>query len=181
VTSYSGMAARGREEARARTKGRRKVLVELVEEKVEIYMPGTGRFPSFWGPPRPGEDIPAEPGMTRLDIILVGACGHVVGGGTHYPGTWQVRHLRESVGKRITCQHEDCKIPPRPEREERADDCTWSVYVGKDDHDEDVERRCRTRATWHTEMGDLCTRHRDHLLTNGYLDEPGTEIERSRS
>lgn len=164
MTSYSGMAARGREASLATTTGRRKV----VAERIEYTFPERENVTAL-----PGATLPA---YRTAEARLIGSCGHTlrwlaavpVVDGEPCPSYY----LTGKVGRRMTCPHDDCKIAPKPVREEREDDCTWLVGT------EGNERRCRTRAKWDTDHGALCTRHRDHLLREGYLDEPGTEIAR---
>jgi hypothetical protein len=167
MTSYSTMALRGQIESAAKTTGRRKVVAERIE-----YDPAASNVAQFPGTP-----------MARTSWVLarlVGACGHTLrsqrlavpeDGAPPQPRYY----LTGKVGRRMTCMHDDCKIPPKPVREPRADDCTFIIGT---DPDPKVGRRCRTRAKWDTGMGALCTRHRDYLLDGGYLDDEGTEIQR---
>lgn len=167
MTSYSGMAARGREASLATTSGRRKVIAE----RIEFGDPDHSNVTAL-----PGVALPRY--RTR-PAYLIGSCGHTlrwlaavsVDGPT--PG-----YLTSKVGRRMTCQHKDCEIAPKPEREPREDDCTWKVDAGLGADGQASERRCRTRAKWATDHGAVCTRHRDYLRAHGYLDEPGTEIPR---
>jgi len=100
VTSYSAMADRGREEARARTAGRRKpVVIRLDYEKI------------------PAPDI--LPGCYIIEAALIGKCGHVLERkrwqwyvDPRYPApqNWKLEAMRRKVGRRMTCQHDDCRI-----------------------------------------------------------------------
>jgi hypothetical protein len=158
------MGERGREEALARTKGRRKV----VADRVEYDEPDRTNVRVLPGSPPP----PCGPVAARL----VGSCGHtlrwamvpVVDGEPRPPV-----YLTWGLGRRVTCMHEGCRIPPAPVREPREGDC---VFIIGTDPDPRVGRRCRTHGRWVTDMGVLCTRHRDYLLRGGYLDEPGTPV-----
>ena len=163
MTSYSAMAARGREESLAKTTGQRKVIAE----RIEYDQPDRSNVTTL-----PGAALP--PRHTVVGRLL-GTCGHtlrwlaavpVVDGEPRPP-----RYLTDKLGRRMTCTHVDCKIPAKPVREPRESDCTWQVGSTAEN-----ERRCRVTATWETSHGKVCTRHRDHLLREGYLDEPGTPI-----
>lgn len=164
VTSYSSMAERGREESLAVTKGRRK----RTGERIEYVERDRGNVTAF-----PGVDIPPSP---YVEGRLIGSCGHVlrrvaavpVVDGVPRPGFY----LTTGLGRKVTCQHDDCMFEPKPVREERDTDCTWVVGLG------DSERRCRTTAKWATELGPVCTQHRNHLRREGYLDSPGEAIVR---
>jgi len=99
MTSYSSMAARGREEARARTAGRRKPVVARLDysKTPDPDMP-SGRF-----------DL--------IDVVLIGKCGHVLErkrwrtfAGPEDPKDWKLTAMRRKVGRRMTCQHDDCRI-----------------------------------------------------------------------
>lgn len=170
MTSYSAMAARGREESAAKTRGQRKVTAERIEYRGR----DDGNVTAL-----PGAVVPRG---NYVEARLIGSCGHTlrwlaavpVIRGEPRPGAY----LTAKVGRKMTCPHVECKIPAKPAREPRADDCTWHVLDGTDENLEPIERRCRTRATWETDHGALCTRHRDHLLAEGYLDGPGTRIAR---
>jgi hypothetical protein len=173
------MGERGRDEAAARTTGRRKVLVEKVERRevpTEVWKPAVPPFPAHYGPdPNGRHDAYAD---------LIGSCGHLLKT-FHLGPTWPdpnaalgddciPDHLQAKVGRRMTCPHPDCEIERKPPREERDTDCTWS---GGTSDDVNEWRRCRVTAKWDTDHGPLCTRHRDRLLREGYLNGPGTPIE----
>lgn len=166
MTSYSGMAARGREAALATNKGHRKVIaarVEYDEEPSNVVDLGTRAI--------------VLPPYRTVAARLVGECGHTLrwlaSVPVHDGAPMKRDYLDGQVGKRMTCPH--CIIPPKPPREPREDDCTW--ITSKNDEDGNPIR-CKTRAKWDTEEGAVCTRHRDYLLREGYLTEPGTEITR---
>lgn len=158
MTSYSGMAARGREASVATTKGRRKRLAERIEYS----------------------EVEAKPYPT-VQARLMGSCGHVllwlaqvpVVNGEPRPHSYLTRRL----GRKMTCQHNDCRIPEKTQREPQADDCEQNVYKTQDMAEEG--RRCQTRAQWATSEGNLCTRHRKVLIEQGSLDaEDGERIQR---
>jgi hypothetical protein len=100
MTSYSAMAERGREEARARTAGRRKPVVIRLD---------------YSETPEP--DMP--PGCYIVKAALIGKCGHVLDRkqwqryvDPRYPApvNWKLDAMRRKVGHRMTCQHDDCRI-----------------------------------------------------------------------
>lgn len=159
MTSYSAMAERGREEARERTAGRRKVKAVRLDSREEprmVYLPAVPPFPAHWGP---------DPsGATVTVVSLIGECGHVLAmrRGPH------AGLLKHKLDRRMTCPHDDCRIPPHVYSDA---DCEYVTGV-------EVERRCTTRAKWDTEMGRVCTRHRNHYAREGYIDSPGTPIPR---
>lgn len=102
MTSYRAMAARGREEARARTAGRRKRIVVRLD---------------YSETPEP--DMPAT--FYIIEVTLVGECGHVLKRerwprhtDPRYPSPadWKLEAMRRRVGRRMTCQHDDCRIAP---------------------------------------------------------------------
>lgn len=165
MTSYSGMAARGREASAATTTGRRKVTAERIEYG-ESNVVGLDGNPPAWA---------TVPGY------LIGSCGHRLRWLAAVPvhnGEPQPRpYLTEKLGRKMTCPHDDCKIPPKPPREPRDDDCTW--HTSKDDED-GRPVRCTVRAQWRTHEGDVCTRHRTYLIEWGYLarDDAGERIKR---
>lgn len=90
--SYQASSGRGREESAAVTRGRRKVIAERIDR----------------GEPGPNPDYgPA---------YLIGACGHTLrwlaatrldSAAPHY--------LTGKLGRRMTCPHDDCRIPPKQE------------------------------------------------------------------
>lgn len=163
MTSYSDMAARGREEARERTMGRRKrraVRIESKQVPVQQWVPAQPPFASegFY------RDHPTQ---RQHEHTLVGECGHrlaVQRSYTSAPPGWWAWAIEQ--GKRITCGHDDCRIPPKPEvpDDER---CTYVMGV-------DFERRCSTRSRYETGMGRACRRHRDWWLREGYIHEDGS-------
>lgn len=167
MTSYSAMAARGREEALARTKGRRKVIAE----RIEYTEPDRSNVTPF-----PGSVLPP---YRTVEARLIGSCGHTLRWLAAVPlrdgKPIRQRYLDDQVGRRMTCPHDDCKIAPKPVREPRETDCTFIIGT---DPDPTVGRRCRTTAKWDTEMGLLCTRHRTYLADRGYLPGAVTEIKR---
>lgn len=169
MTSYSGMAARGREESLARTKGRRKVTAE----RIEYDEPDTSNVVALHS----GEVLRS---YTTVQGRLIGSCGHTLrwlAAVPVYDGeTRPSYYLTSKLGRKMTCPHNDCLIPEKPAREPRETDCTWMVDDGTDDQGEMAERRCRVTAKWATDHGRLCTRHRNYLRTNGYLDDDGTPI-----
>lgn len=102
MTSYSSMAARGREEARTRTAGRRKPVVIRLDHSET-----------------PEPDMP--PGCYIVEATLTGQCGHVLErtqwkryDDPRYPAAtnWKLDAMRRKVGRRMTCQHDDCRIVP---------------------------------------------------------------------
>jgi len=109
MTSYSAMADRGREEARARTTGRRKPIVARLE---------------YTDTPDPD----MAPGWYIVEAALIGKCGHVLRryrgqryDDPRYPGLnpldWKLDAMRRKVGRRMTCQHDDCRIANSRERD----------------------------------------------------------------
>jgi hypothetical protein len=164
LTSYSGMAARGREESARTTTGRRKQTAE----RIEYEWPDRSNVIALGGSGRP---LPVASVVGRL----VGSCGHTlrwlaavpVVDGEPRPSYY----LTVKLGRKMTCQHNDCRIVAKPPRAPRDTDCTWTV--GTTDEN---EHRCRVTAKWDTSHGRICTRHRDHLLREGYLDDAGTPL-----
>ncbi len=147
-------------------KGHRKVIADRVVHDDPVPVEVYNRETRTWSP---------HPTQVRRAARLVGTCGHTLWWlwQTRYPGgDWpaDTYYLTTKVGRRMACQHVDCEIHPKAPREERETDCTWLVGV------DDSERRCRTTAKWDTDHGRLCTRHRDYLLRNGYLDGPGASL-----
>ena len=143
MTSYSTMAADGRAAARERTTGHRKVTAERIE-----YGESNGR-----------------PYATRV-LRLIGSCGHVL----RWEASWPVSaadppYMTRKLGRRVTCIHDDCRIPAKPE----LPDAERCEYVMGDE----VERRCPTRWRHDTEMGKVCRRHRNYYVREGYLDDDG--------
>lgn len=162
MTSYSDMAARGREEAREANAGRRKVRaagIESQEVPVQQWVPAQPPF----APHGFYRDHPTD---RQYLFRLIGDCGHALEENRSYadvpPGHWP-RNVER--GRRYTCQHDDCRIPPKPEvpDDER---CTYTMGV-------DFERRCPTRSRYETGMGRACRKHRDWWLREGYIDEEG--------
>jgi hypothetical protein len=153
------MAARGREEARERTAGRRKVKavrLDTHEEPRIVRKAAVPPFPEHWGP---------DPsGATCTVVSLTGECGHVLARAED--GTPAARRLLARVGHRVTCPHDGCRIP---EHVYTDADCEYITGI-------EVERRCTTRARWDTEMGKVCTRHRNHYAREGYIDSPGIPV-----
>lgn len=98
MTSYSGMAERGRAEALARTKGRRKRTAERIE---------------YQSPANPNTPYPHVIGR------LIGSCGHTLRwlaavplvNGEPRPSYY----LTGKIGRKMTCPHDDCLIPPKPQ------------------------------------------------------------------
>lgn len=159
MTSYSAMSARGREESRARTVGRRKsrgVRIEYDEPDRSNVTP----LPRSVLPP-----------YRSVRGRLIGECGHTLRWLAAVPvgadgEPRPPRYLTEKIGRLVTCDHADCRIPEHVPSEA---DCEYIVGV-------EVERRCTTRARWDTEMGKVCTKHRNHYLREGYIDGPGDAI-----
>lgn len=164
MTSYSAMAARGREASAERTRGRRKVTAERVEHDA----------PNVFG--LDGKPFP----YVTVAARLIGSCGHTLRWLAAVPvrdGVPRAHpYLDGMVGRKMTCQHNDCRIPEKPPREPREDDCTWTIYRTQDMDEEG--RRCAVRAQWHTEEGDVCTRHRNYLRDQGYISDDGERITR---
>lgn len=107
MTSYSSMAARGREAARDTTTGRRKVIAERIEwEPAGQENTMLDRLPY---PPR-----------NRATARLIGSCGHTLRWLASVPltdtGPALPHYLTSKVGRRMTCQHDDCRIPPKETR-----------------------------------------------------------------
>ena len=155
MTSYSSMAERGREEARARTAGRRKVTAE----RIEYDEPDRSNVT-----PLPGVALPPYRAVVGR---LVGSCGHTlrwhaavsVVDGEPSP----TYYLREKVGRKMTCPHDDCRIP---EHVYTDADCTYVMGA-------EVERQCTTAWKHDTEMGKVCRRHFNHYVREGYIDQEG--------
>lgn len=95
MTLHSTSSLRGSMESAARTTGRRKRVAERIE-----YGEVTG--------PQSYRTCPA---------YLIGSCGHTlrwlaavpVRDGEPQPG----RYLTDKIGRRVTCDHADCRIPPK--------------------------------------------------------------------
>lgn len=154
MTSYSRMSADGRAESRARTAGRRKVTAERIEYGVSNVV-GIDGEPPAW---------------TTVPGYLIGSCGHrlrwLAAVSVHNGEPRPSRYLTEKLGRKVTCPHDDCRIP-----EHVYTDADCEYVMGSE-----VERRCTTRARWDTNMGKVCTRHRNHYEREGYLDGPGEPI-----
>ena len=99
MTLPSTSAALGRAEVLATTKGRRKVVAKGIEY---------------------GETTVHPNGYTPIEPRLIGPCGHVLRWLAAVPvfeGTPMVpRYLTDKVGRRVTCQHNDCRIPTKEQR-----------------------------------------------------------------
>jgi hypothetical protein len=119
--------------------------------------------------PVPPGGPPYPPALTRPGY-LVGSCGHQLDSVAAVPLD-EEPHLARYLGNRMTCWHDDCKIPAKPPREPQETDCTWVVRSADGN-----ERRCLTEARWNTEAGALCTKHRNALSRKGYLASVSTEI-----
>lgn len=102
MTSYLAMGERGREAAWERTVGRRKPIVIRLD---------------YSDTPEPG----GPPGSFVIAAALVGKCGHVLKRerwiryvDPRYPelssGNWRLEALARRVGRRMTCEHDDCRI-----------------------------------------------------------------------
>jgi hypothetical protein len=108
MTSYSAMAARGREAAREATAGRRKVIAERIDyvERAD--------YPPHNVTALPGGVIPAR---THVAAYLIGSCGHTLrwlaSVPVHEDGPAPGAYLTAKLGRRMTCQHDDCRIPPK--------------------------------------------------------------------
>lgn len=97
MTSYSTMAANGRAASVETTKGRRKRTATHIE-----YDEPTGVHARAWA---------------TVVGRLVGECGHTlrwlaavpVVDGEPRPSYY----LTSKVGRKMTCQHDDCRIPPK--------------------------------------------------------------------
>jgi hypothetical protein len=144
VTSYQTASAEGRAASREATTGRRKVLADRIEYGEE------GGSPSY---------------RTR-PVYLIGSCGHRLRWRAGYPvGAIDPPDFVRRLGRKMTCDHADCRIPARPEVPD-AERCEYVMGI-------DVERRCPTRSRFETEMGRVCRKHRDYYVREGYLDEEG--------
>jgi hypothetical protein len=144
------MAERGREEAHARTAGRRKRTAVAAGD--EIVVPPPSNVTAL-----PGVTLPGPPAVTY--VVLIGTCGHVLQ--RVHSAAPAARYLRMKVGRRVTCMHDDCRIPPHAESDA---DCEYVTGA-------EVERRCQARWRWDTPMGKVCTRHRNHYVREGYLED----------
>lgn len=142
MTGYAAMAARGREESRERTTGRRKREAVRIESR-----PAVGAWLGGW------------------NHDLIGSCGHVLAF-QHTYGPEPHSYLTSRLGRRITCEHDDCRIPPKPEVPD-AERC--EAVDGTE-----VERRCPTRARYDTAMGRACRKHRNRWIEQGYIDNEGS-------
>lgn len=95
MTSYSAMADRGREEARARTAGHRKPVVARCD----------------WSE-TPDPEMPNSCSIT--EAALIGKCGHVLERQrwrrSIEVANWRLDAMRRKVGRRMTCQDDDCRI-----------------------------------------------------------------------
>jgi hypothetical protein len=89
----------------------------------------------------------------------IGECGHVL---KVAHSEYQSRYFTK-VGKRITCEHDDCRIEAKPEL---SDAIRCERVTG-----DEVEKRCNRQIKWSTPMGELCTPCRNHYVREGYLDE----------
>lgn len=96
MTSYSAMAAQGREESAAKTTGRRKRLAERIE----------------WAEP-----VTHPSGYVTREARLVGECGHTLRWLAAATGTPDnpPHYLASKLGRRMTCEHDDCRIPAKGE------------------------------------------------------------------
>ena len=93
MTLHSTSSLRGSMESAARTTGRRKRIAERIE-----YGEVTG--------PESYQTCPA---------YLIGSCGHTLAWLARVPirdGEPQPsRYLTDKIGRRVTCEHNDCRIP----------------------------------------------------------------------
>jgi hypothetical protein len=91
MTLHSTSSALGSQESAARTRGRRKRVAERIE-----YGEVTGAYPT----------CPA---------YLIGSCGHTLRWLASVPvrdGEPQTPvYLTGKIGRRMTCEHDDCRIP----------------------------------------------------------------------
>lgn len=164
MTSYSAMAARGREAARETNKARM-VTVDRYEWTLETLDPA----PAFGSP-------------HRWWIAAVGTCGHTLQAMLSAGDGIVPSHIEWTypIGKRKRCQR--C---PRPEPKPAPPDGERCTYDVADD------RRCRIRARWQVTAGSgpgcgrpgvwdlLCERHRKYLVAEGYLtpvEDGGTDL-----
>ncbi len=148
MVSYSDMAARGREEAREHTTGRRKPKVVEIRHVDEPIME--------WIEVHPFPRHLKESSKTRDRWDGIGECRHVL------RSVWFQHQLyRIEIGKRITCEDDACKIVKQVVHDE---DCCEYI-IGSE-----VERRCPSRAKWDTPMGKVCLKHRNYYEREGYLD-----------
>jgi len=119
--------------------------------------------------PVPPDGPPYPPWLSRPEY-LIGSCGHRLDEVAAVPLDAEP-HFARYLGNRMTCWHDDCKVPAKPARKPLETDCTWVVRSADGN-----ERRCLTEARWDTEAGALCTKHRNTLFRKGYLASSGTEI-----
>lgn len=105
MTLHSTYSALGSENSAAVTTGRRK----RIAERIEYDEPDRSNVRTL-----PGSTLPQA---TFVVGRLVGSCGHtlrwlarvpVVNGEPQPP-----YYLTGKLGRRMTCQHNDCKIPPK--------------------------------------------------------------------
>jgi hypothetical protein len=127
---------------------RRKVIAERIEYGETIY------------------PVPPDPPVLTRPAYLIGSCGHQLDSVAAVPIREEPR-FANSLGGRMTCWHDDCKIPAKPPREPQETDCAWVIRTVDGN-----ERRCLTEAKWNTEIGPLCTRHRNALLKDPQPQQP---------
>jgi hypothetical protein len=92
MTSYLAAAAEGRANARARTQGKRKRKIVEIRESLA---PSNVR----WGGWAPRATVPM--------YEAIGECGHVLIRKYYMPPY-------KSVGQRVTCEDEACRITEKP-------------------------------------------------------------------